>query len=390
MKGVGFSEYCAVPPPPAQVYSPPKKDLSWMGLPEFVDDIFTDHTRPTPSIDVSKSDKVSFEEEFVHQRLRKTLTHVLELSSCFYLDDRAWGVLNFDLAGDKEELRANNGLSYVITAKAKVTCLSSAQSQGGSVMLSAKIALMANLSHYGSDNLAEVNIKKDESMLWHRRLGHLIFKTMNKLVRSNLVKEIENLKDLNVKIIRSDNEGEFRNKEMDELCSRKVRTMLADAKLPVTFWAEAVNTACKFDAKGDEVYFIRYSINSKAFRVFNKRTKKIKENLHADFLENRSIEKGIGPDWLFDIDTSTNSMNYVPVVAGTSSTNISSTKEDEKESPLRFIALLNWLHEAQMATSNEAAKKDDAILDNNAPQKEQEEVNGDKDLKAVGTQIPLL
>nr|GEZ33691.1 ribonuclease H-like domain-containing protein [Tanacetum cinerariifolium] len=28
----------------------------------------------------------------------------------------------------------------------------------------------------------------DESMLWHRRLGHLNFKTMNKLVRDNLVK----------------------------------------------------------------------------------------------------------------------------------------------------------------------------------------------------------
>nr|GEV26633.1 ribonuclease H-like domain-containing protein [Tanacetum cinerariifolium] len=55
MKGVGFNEYCVVPPPPAQVYSPPKKDLSWMGLPEFVDDTVTDYTRPTPSIDVSKS-----------------------------------------------------------------------------------------------------------------------------------------------------------------------------------------------------------------------------------------------------------------------------------------------------------------------------------------------
>ncbi|GJT64199.1 hypothetical protein Tco_1015679 [Tanacetum coccineum] len=46
--------------PPAQVYSPPKKDLSWMGfLPEFVDDTVTDYSRPTPSIDVSKdvSDK---------------------------------------------------------------------------------------------------------------------------------------------------------------------------------------------------------------------------------------------------------------------------------------------------------------------------------------------
>nr|GEZ58184.1 hypothetical protein [Tanacetum cinerariifolium] len=41
-------------PPPAQVYSSPKKDLSWTGLPEFVDDTLTDYSRPTPSIDTSK------------------------------------------------------------------------------------------------------------------------------------------------------------------------------------------------------------------------------------------------------------------------------------------------------------------------------------------------
>nr|GEU50540.1 hypothetical protein [Tanacetum cinerariifolium] len=54
MKGVRFNEYCAIAPPHAQVYSPPKKDLSWMGLPEFVDDTVTDYTRHVPSIDVSK------------------------------------------------------------------------------------------------------------------------------------------------------------------------------------------------------------------------------------------------------------------------------------------------------------------------------------------------
>nr|GEZ96850.1 putative ribonuclease H-like domain-containing protein [Tanacetum cinerariifolium] len=203
----------------------------------------------------------------------------------------------------------------------------------------------------------------DECNLWHRRLGHLNFKTMNKLVRHNLVRglptkcfendhncsaylkgkqhkascksklvtsmtkplhtlhmdlfgptsissishkwyflvvtddfsrftwtfflrtkdetssilrkfitKIENLKDLKVKIIRCDNGGEFRNKELNDFCSQKgikrefsnarthqqndvaerrnrslieaARTMLADAKLLVTFWAEAVNTAC--------------------------------------------------------------------------------------------------------------------------------------------------
>nr|GEZ48023.1 hypothetical protein [Tanacetum cinerariifolium] len=36
-EGLGYS---VVPPPPAQIYSPPKKDMSWTGLPEFKDDTF--------------------------------------------------------------------------------------------------------------------------------------------------------------------------------------------------------------------------------------------------------------------------------------------------------------------------------------------------------------
>nr|GFC42588.1 retrovirus-related Pol polyprotein from transposon TNT 1-94 [Tanacetum cinerariifolium] len=115
----------------------------------------------------------------------------------------------------------------------------------------------------------------------------------------------------------------------------------------------------KFDAKGDEGYFVGYSMSSKAFRVFNKRTKKVEENLHVDFLENKLIEKGAGPNWLFDIDTLTNSMNYVPVVvAGTSSTNILGTKDVASQdvhkdvSSLRYISLPNWFHEAHMKTKN--------------------------------------
>nr|GFC23333.1 ribonuclease H-like domain-containing protein [Tanacetum cinerariifolium] len=50
----------------------------------------------------------------------------------------------------------------------------------------------------------------------------------------------------------------------------------------------------KFEAKGDEGYFIGYSMSSKAFRVFNKRTRRIEENLHVKFLENKAIEQGSG------------------------------------------------------------------------------------------------
>ncbi|GJU36644.1 hypothetical protein Tco_1184998 [Tanacetum coccineum] len=60
-KGVGFDEYRVVTPLPAQIYSTPMPDLSWMGLPEFVDNTVTDYTRPTPSIKVSKD--VSIEQK---------------------------------------------------------------------------------------------------------------------------------------------------------------------------------------------------------------------------------------------------------------------------------------------------------------------------------------
>ncbi|GKB09324.1 putative ribonuclease H-like domain-containing protein, partial [Tanacetum coccineum] len=332
----------------------------------------------------------------------------------------------------------------------------------------------------------------DESNLWHRRLGHVNFKTMNKLVRGNLVRGlpsklfeinqtcvacqkgkqhrascktktvssisqplqmlhmdlfgptfvkslmkkmyclvvtddfsrfswvfflatkdetseilktfitgIENLIDLRVKVIRCDNGTEFKNRVMNQFCEMKgikrefsvartpqqngvaerknrtlieaARTMLADSKLPTTFWAEAVNTACyvqnrvlvikphnktpyelflgrkpalsfmrpfgcpvtilntidhlgKFDGKADEGFFVGYSTNSKAFRVFNSRTRIVEENLHVQFSKNTSNIIGSGPNWLFDIDALTNSMNYKPFVAGNQSNGNAGTK----------------------------------------------------------------
>nr|GEV21941.1 ubiquitin hydrolase [Tanacetum cinerariifolium] len=52
-EGLGYS---AVPPPPAQVYSPPKKDMSWTGLPEFADDTITNYSRPSPAIESNSDD----------------------------------------------------------------------------------------------------------------------------------------------------------------------------------------------------------------------------------------------------------------------------------------------------------------------------------------------
>nr|GEV87017.1 ribonuclease H-like domain-containing protein [Tanacetum cinerariifolium] len=71
----------------------------------------------------------------------------------------------------------------------------------------------------------------------------------------------------------------------------------------------------KFDGKANEGFFVGYSLNSKAFRVFNIKTKIVKENLHIRFSENTPNIAGSRPNWLFDIDALTKSMNYKPVIA---------------------------------------------------------------------------
>nr|GEV10788.1 uncharacterized mitochondrial protein AtMg00810-like [Tanacetum cinerariifolium] len=66
----------------------------------------------------------------------------------------------------------------------------------------------------------------------------------------------------------------------------------------------------KFDGKADEGFLVGYAVSSKAFRVFNSRTKVVL------FLKNQPNVAGSGPTCLFDIDTLSQSMNYQPVVAG--------------------------------------------------------------------------
>ncbi|GJS85873.1 putative ribonuclease H-like domain-containing protein [Tanacetum coccineum] len=72
----------------------------------------------------------------------------------------------------------------------------------------------------------------------------------------------------------------------------------------------------KFDGKSDEGFFVGYSLSSKGFRIYNTRTRRVEENLHIGFLENRPMIEGNGPKWLFDIDSLTQSINYVSIAAG--------------------------------------------------------------------------
>nr|GEW79752.1 ribonuclease H-like domain-containing protein [Tanacetum cinerariifolium] len=86
----------------------------------------------------------------------------------------------------------------------------------------------------------------------------------------------------------------------------------------------------KFDGKADEGFFVGYSMNSNTFRVFNSRTRIVKETLHINFLENKSNVIGSGLNWLFDIDTLTKSTDYKPVVTENQS-NGSAGEEEKKD-----------------------------------------------------------
>ncbi|GKB30108.1 putative ribonuclease H-like domain-containing protein [Tanacetum coccineum] len=182
-------------------------------------------------------------------------------------------------------------------------------------------------------------------------------------ILKSFISGIENLIDLRVKVIRCDNGTEFKNRVMNEFCEmkgikrefsvartpqqngvakRKNRTLIETPYelflgrkpalgfmrpfgCPITI-LNTIDHLGKFDGKADEGFFIGYSLNSKSFRVFNSRTRIVEENMHVQFSENTPNIAGSGPNWLFDIDGLTKTMNYNPIVAGNQSNGNVSTK----------------------------------------------------------------
>ncbi|GJW46633.1 putative ribonuclease H-like domain-containing protein [Tanacetum coccineum] len=83
----------------------------------------------------------------------------------------------------------------------------------------------------------------------------------------------------------------------------------------------------KFDGKADEGFLVGYSINSKAFRVFNSRTRKVEENLHVIFLENK------------------------PNVVGGTKTNSNAGQSEKEKVPNQEYILLPLMHTSSYDSS---------------------------------------
>ncbi|GJU34244.1 putative ribonuclease H-like domain-containing protein [Tanacetum coccineum] len=283
-------------------------------------------------------------------------------------------------------------------------------------------------------------------------------------ILKSFITKIENLVDKKVKIIRCDNGTKFKNRVMSDFYEQNgikseygvartpqqnviverrnrilieaARTMLADSKLPTIFWAKdnfrveafrgrtpalsfmrpfgchvtILNTLDylgKFDGKSDEGFFVGYSMNSKAFRVYNIRTRKVEENLHIRFLEDKPIIAGDGPKWLFDIDVLTKSMNYVPVVAGTNSNDFVGTEESigaghsskETGSSQDCILMPLWKDGSlfdsssknasndEPQPSSDAGKKDDGVRKESGIDNQERPKNSSQDINTVGPSI---
>ncbi|GJZ87433.1 putative ribonuclease H-like domain-containing protein [Tanacetum coccineum] len=152
----------------------------------------------------------------------------------------------------------------------------------------------------------------NESMLWHMRLGHVNFKTIDKLVKENLAEAVNTACYVQNRVL----VVKPHNKTPYELF--RGRTPAISFMRPFGCHVTILNTLDylgKFDGKSDKGFFVGYLLNSKAFRVYNIRTRKVEENLHIRFLEDKPIIACDGPKWRFDIGALTKSMNYVPVVA---------------------------------------------------------------------------
>nr|GEW54123.1 uncharacterized mitochondrial protein AtMg00810-like [Tanacetum cinerariifolium] len=87
----------------------------------------------------------------------------------------------------------------------------------------------------------------------------------------------------------------------------------------------------KFDGKADEGFFVRYSLNTKAFRVFNIRTRILGENLRIRFSKNTHNIAKSGLNWLSYIDAQTKSTNYKLDVVGNQSNGNAESKNSQND-----------------------------------------------------------
>nr|GEZ59588.1 ribonuclease H-like domain-containing protein [Tanacetum cinerariifolium] len=270
--GLGFQSYNVVPPPTTLVYNtgrcpPPKIDLSYSGLEEFIQHEFKSYEPKSCEIesknaseDIPNELKGYPDAPLVKDRVSNSKDCLVESFVVVEKKIVVPTIAKVEVVRPKQQ-KNQLGKQLVNTARASLEVVNAVRENLANVVKASILLRVPRKNNMYSVDLKNIVPKEsltclvakttlDESMLWHRRLGHINFKNINKLVKDNLVREIENLVDKKVKVIRCDNGKEFKNSVMNDFCIIK-------------------DHLGKFDEKADEGFFVGYSMNSKAFRVYN-------------------------------------------------------------------------------------------------------------------------
>ncbi|XP_075524464.1 uncharacterized protein LOC142556847 [Primulina tabacum] len=237
--------------------------------------------------------------------------------------------------------------------------------------------------------------KVSELNLWHQKLGHANFKTLKNLGKYDAVRCMPILSSgipyVVVHVKRRGITHEFsapKTPQQNGIAERKNRTlqemariMLSSKNISKRFWAEALNTAChisnrvylrsgstmtsyeiimgkrpnlkyfhvfgcvcyvlndrdhlaKFDSKSDKCLFLGYSSNSRAYRVYNLRTRIAMESINVVFddlanLTGKTIENDI--DGLLNISETLPNTDVAPGVVTPETTPALAESNDEPE-----------------------------------------------------------
>nr|GFA22724.1 retrovirus-related Pol polyprotein from transposon TNT 1-94 [Tanacetum cinerariifolium] len=151
-----------------------------------------------------------------------------------------------------------------------------------------------------------------QAWLWHRRLSHLNFDTINLLSKNNIVVGLPKVKFVKDHLCSSCELGKAKQKSFYtklipcskrrlqllhmDLCGpmrvasingkRYVLAIVYDYSIYTwTHFLRDGENLDKMNEKGDECIFVGYSNQSKAYRVFKKRTRVIMESIHVNFDE---------------------------------------------------------------------------------------------------------
>nr|GEV53290.1 hypothetical protein [Tanacetum cinerariifolium] len=321
-KGLGYENYNRVPPPYTENFMPPKPDLSFIGLDEFVNkpkvvkNCEAKLSEETPE-EVRKNDDALIIEEYVSDDEEENTQPYAKKN----MIPRAVLMMS--------------GLKTVNTARLVNASHSKTTANAAGLMSHLSKIAHSPVKRPIHKNTAFKNINVNQ------KVNTIKGKTVN-IARPKAV--VNDVKGYNSNDVKASTYWVWKpkTKVIDHLSKhnsasitlKKFDYVDAQGRSKEPQRKEIIGKG-KFDGKVDEGFFVGWSLNSKAFRVFNSRARIVEEKLHIRFSENTPNVVGSGPDWLFDIDALTRIINYEPIIAGTLSNGFADPKSshDDRSKP---------------------------------------------------------